>query len=293
MEARLGGKILAVSDLIRLPKQYGTMLLLMPTLWSLFAAGNGSPPIRLVIIFIAGSFLMRSAGCAINDIADRDIDRFVDRTKERPLASGRLKTKEAMIIFGILIIFSLLLVMMLNPLTILLSPFAILLAVIYPYTKRYIHTPQAILGIAFGWGAIMAWTAVRNAVGLPPFVILAANIFWATSYDTIYAVMDREDDMRVGVKSTAILFGSYTWIALAVLFLLFLLTMMILGLILRLGALFFSSLIIAAIPLVRQVIAIREGIGREKAFSLFKAHARIGAIILAGIILDANLGYRG
>ncbi len=289
----MGGKILAVSDLIRLPKQYGTMLLLMPTLWSLFAAGNGSPPVRLVIIFIAGSFLMRSAGCAINDIADRDIDRFVERTNQRPLASGRLKTKEAILIFGMLIILSFVLAMMLNPLTILLSPFAILLAVIYPYTKRYIHTPQAILGIAFGWGAVMAWTAVRNSVGLPPFVILAANIFWATSYDTIYAIMDREDDIRIGVKSTAILFGSYTWVALAVLFLLFLLTLMILGLILGFGALFFSSLIIAAIFLIGQVIAIKEGIDREKAFSLFKAHVWIGAIILAGIIFDTTLRYRG
>lgn len=285
----MDGKVLAVSDLIRLPKQYGTALVLMPTLWSLFMAGNGSPPISLVIIFIAGSFLMRSAGCAINDIADRDIDRFVERTKERPLASGRLKTKEALLIFGIFIILSLLLALMLNPLTIILSPIGLLLAVVYPYTKRFIHTPQAVLGIAFGWGAIMAWTAVRNSIGLPPFLILIANIFWATSYDTIYALMDKEDDIRVGVRSTAILFGKAVWMILAVLFFLFVLTLATVGVSLRLGIIFYSSLFIVAILLIRQVIAIKDGIDRDTAFSLFKSHAWIGVLILAGIIFDYTL----
>lgn len=289
----MGGKILAVSDLIRLPKQYGTMLLLMPTLWSLFVAANGSPPISLVIIFLAGSFLMRSAGCVINDIADKDIDKLVERTKERPLASGRLKSSEALFIFGILIILSLILALRLNPLTILLSPVALLLAIIYPYTKRYIHTPQAILGITFGWGAIMAWTAVRNSIGLPPFLILTANIFWATSYDTIYALMDREDDARVGVKSTAILFGQATWMIVAILFSLFILALAILGVTLHFGAIFYSSLFIVAVILMRQVIVIREGIDSNAAFSLFKSHVWVGILILAGIIFDYTLRHRG
>lgn len=289
----MGGKILAVSDLIRLPRQYGTMLVLMPTLWSLFAAGKGSPDIRLVIIFIVGSFLMRSAGCAINDIADRDIDRYVDRTKERPLASGRLKAKEALLVFGILAIASFILVLTLNPLTVLLSPIGLLLAIIYPYAKRFIHIPQAILGIAFGWGAIMAWTAVRNSIGPPPFIILAANIFWATSYDTIYALMDKEDDIRVGVKSTAILFGQATWMILAILFFLFIFALTILGVTLSFGGIFYSSLIIVTVLLIRQVIIIRDGVDRDAAFSIFKSHAWIGAIILAGIIFDYTLMHGG
>lgn len=283
------GKILAVSDLIRLPKQYGTMLVLMPTLWSLFVAGDGSPPIHMVIIFLLGSFLMRSAGCAINDIADRDIDRYVERTKERPLASGRLKANEALFIFGILVMLSLLLALMLNPLTLLLSPVALLLAVVYPYFKRYIHIPQAVLGVAFGWGAIMAWTAARNSIGLPPFIILIANIFWATSYDTIYALMDKDDDIRVGVKSTAILFGQATWIILAILFFLFILALTILGVTLGFGSIFYSSLIIVALLLIRQVIIIRNGVDRDTAFCIFKSHAWIGALILAGIIFDYTL----
>ena len=162
---------------------------------------------------------MRSAGCVINDIADRKFDRLVDRTKERPLASGKLKVNEAFVVFVCLSLAAFLLVLFLNPLTIRLSVIGILLASTYPFIKRVSYLPQVFLGAAFGWGAIMAWTAVRNSIELTPILIFIANIFWSTGYDTIYALMDKEDDQKAGVKSTALLFGEYTLVITLTLFL--------------------------------------------------------------------------
>ncbi|HSG06686.1 MAG TPA: 4-hydroxybenzoate octaprenyltransferase, partial [Nitrospiria bacterium] len=211
-------KISAVMDLIRLPKQYGTLLLMMPTLWALFLAAEGTPPLSLVLIFIAGCFIMRSAGCVINDIADRNFDGHVERTRSRPIPSGRLTTGEALVVFAVLLVMALILVSQLNPLTRALSIGGALLATLYPFSKRFTHFPQVVMGATFGWGSIMAWTAVRGSVDLPVFLIFFANLFWATAYDTIYAIMDRDDDLRIGVKSTAIFFGPNTWIGVSFLF---------------------------------------------------------------------------
>ncbi|MEK7773091.1 MAG: 4-hydroxybenzoate octaprenyltransferase, partial [Deltaproteobacteria bacterium] len=213
-------KLTAISDLVRLPKQYGTLLVLWPTLWSLFIASNGAPSVKNLFIFIAGTFLMRSAGCAINDIADRNFDPYVARTKSRPLANGRLNVKEALLIFAALVSLAFVAVLFLNRLTIALSFIGLLLAIVYPFVKRVSHWPQAFLGMAFGWGAVMSWSAATGTVKGVPVLIFAANVCYSTAYDTIYALMDREDDLKIGVKSTAIYFGDSVYSALRVMYLL-------------------------------------------------------------------------
>jgi len=202
-----------IAELIRLDKQYGTLLLLFPTLWSLVVASEGWPSLKHLILFTLGSFFMRSAGCVMNDMADRQFDAKVERTQERPLAANRLTMKEARIALAILLSLSLMTVLFLNRLTLLLSFAALFFAAIYPFAKRVTYLPQIVLGIAFSWGILLAWTAVKNELSLTPFLILLANLCWATGYDTIYALMDREDDLLIGVKSTAILFGSNSWLA--------------------------------------------------------------------------------
>jgi len=279
-------KLRGVSDLIRLTKQYGTLLLLLPTLWSLFIAFGGSPSLKLFIIFVVGSFLMRSAGCAINDIVDKNIDPYVERTKNRPLASGKLSIKEGLIIFVIFIALSFILTLFLNKLCILLSIFGLLLAIIYPFIKRFLYIPQVFLGIAFGWGAIMAWAAVKERIGLPAIVILITNIFWATGYDTIYALMDIEDDRKIGIKSTAMLFGKHILEGLIILFLFTILGLVILGIITDLGIIYYISLIIAAIIFIYQILWLKDSQELEISFKAFVSNVFVGSVVLAGIIMD-------
>ena len=179
-------KLEAISDIIRLRKQYGTLLLLSPTLWALFMVSSGRPSLKHLVIFVLGSFLMRSAGCVINDISDRDFDRYVERTRRRPLADGRLTVVEALALFLIFSLLAFVLVLFLNRITVMLSLAAMALAMLYPLIKRISHLPQAFLGMAFGWGAVMAWSAVTGSIGAPAIVIFVANIFWAVSLTTPY-----------------------------------------------------------------------------------------------------------
>ena len=204
--------------LMRADRPIGTVLVLMPTLWSLWIASQGRPSLLLIVIFTLGSFLMRSAGCVINDIADRHFDVSVARTKSRPIASGEVSVKEGLALFLVLAALSFLLILPLNRLTILLSFAGLFLAIGYPFTKRFISFPQFILGMSFGWGVILAWTAVKNKIELPALLLFIANIFWSLAYDTIYALMDRDEDIKIGVKSTAVLFGGYSWMAVGVFF---------------------------------------------------------------------------
>ncbi|MCC6543002.1 MAG: 4-hydroxybenzoate octaprenyltransferase [Nitrospirae bacterium] len=279
-------KLKAVADLIRLDKQYGTLLLMMPVLWSLVLASEGRPSLKHIFIFVFGSFIMRSAGCVINDMADRKFDRFVERTKDRPLASGRLRMSEAAAVLFILLLIALTLVLSLNRLSIALSLVALLLTGVYPFTKRLVNTPQLFLGMAFGWGAIVAWGAVRNEVALPSILIFLATIFWATGYDTIYALIDIDDDIRIGVKSTAILFGGNTWFALAIIFLLTIFTLFVVGRISRLGNIYLFSLFLITVGFMYQVFQIKRGVEREGLLQLFKSHVWIGTIVLIGIVSD-------
>lgn len=273
----------ALADLIRLRNQTGSFLLLFPTLWALVLAGDGHPPLPLIAIFIAGVFVMRSAGVTINDWWDRDLDRRVQRTRERPLASGRLHPHAALGVFVVLIAAAAGLVSLLNPLTIALASVALLLAVLYPLAKRVMPLPQAVLGIAFGWGAVMAWSAVRNEIGWPALGLFAATVCWAVGYDTIYALQDIEDDRRVGVRSSAIFFGDRCWIAVGGALLAMTAILALVGAAARLALPFYLSLALAVGLFVAQARQIRREVSQAHAFALFKQHVGIGALILAGI----------
>ena len=289
MSSVIQNKIRAVLDLIRFTKPYGTLLLLMPTLWSLVVAAGGTPPLKLLMIFIVGTFLMRSAGCVINDIADREFDGHVERTRNRPLPSGRLSVSEAALIFGLLLAGSLILVLQLNRSAQILSLVGAGLAVFYPFSKRITSIPQLVMGVAFGWGSIIAWIAVRDSFESPLIMIFLANLCWATAYDTIYALMDREDDRRIGVKSSAILFDRYTWVAVGLLFGLSSFFFILLGVTAHLGAVYYGSIAVATGWFFVQVWTIRHPLDRQTAFSLFKSNVGIGLLVLLGLVLDYHL----
>jgi 4-hydroxybenzoate polyprenyltransferase len=277
--------MLAVADLIRLSKQYGTLLLMMPTLWSLVVASRGMPSLELLLIFTLGSFVMRSAGCILNDIADRHFDPFVARTKHRPLASGRLTVAEALVVLGILLLIAFGLVIRLNRLALALSPIGILLAILYPYTKRYLPFPQFFLGLAFGWGAIMAWAAVRNSLASPAYLIFLANIFWAMAYDTLYAVTDKEDDLRLGLKSTAILFGRHAWWLVGLLLAGFWVTLVLIGWVVRLNYIYYLYLFIIGWYCLYQTWTIKKSPDGQTAFALFKSNVGVGIFLLSGFLM--------
>lgn len=287
--AAMENKLAAISDLIRLPRQQGTLLVLWPTLWSLFIASGGRPEVKHLIIFVLGTFLMRSAGCAINDIADRNFDPHVERTKTRPLASGALSVKEALTVFIALSALAFILVLFLNWFTVALSFIGIALASAYPFVKRFSHFPQTVLGMAFGWGAVMAWGAVHSTVGVAALLIFGANICWSMAYDTIYALMDIEDDKRIGVKSTAIWFGERVYAALTLLYAGVFVLLAAAGAISGLGAAYFISIGISLILFLLVVGMVKRNPTRQAAFNGFLANAGIGGIILAGIIIDMNL----
>jgi 4-hydroxybenzoate polyprenyltransferase len=274
-----------VSRLIRLPSQTGTWLLMLPALWALVLSSRGIPPWRLLVIFMLGSFVMRSAGVVLNDLADRSFDRHVVRTRQRPLASGELSRQHALVVLAVLLTLALLLVVQLNALTILLSPVAVLLAALYPFAKRVIHVPQAVLGIAFGWGTIMAWAASRETIEFPAWLIFAATICWAMAYDTIYALQDLDDDRRIGVKSSALYFGSGAWLAVgsACAMMLFLLGMA--ADMAGIGWMGYGVLAVAGIFFAKQVNELRKPVSPVRAFALFHQHVWIGTVILLGLIL--------
>ena len=276
-------------DLIRITKQYGTLLLLIPALWSLTVAARGSPTMGIVLIFILGAFFMRSAGCAINDIADRNFDGYVERTRNRPLPSGRLSVPEAATIFALFLGASLFLVLQLNPLTQLLSFGGLLLAVGYPFSKRITSFPQLVLGAAFGWGAILAWTAVRNTIEIPVLMIFLANLSWAAAYDTIYAMMDLEDDRKIGVRSTALLFGRNSWVAVGVLFGLATFFLILLGLTASLGPVYYGSVAAASLWFIYEVWMIRRPLPAPTFFFLFKSNVGAGLLVLLGLALDYRI----
>ena len=229
---------------------------------------------------------MRSAGCAINDIADRKFDPHVERTKDRPLASGKLATSHAVIIFLLAVLFAALLTLYLNPLAIILSTFCLFFVILYPFTKRYISFPQLFLGIAFGWGSIIVWAAVKEEVALTAYLIFAVTATWAVAYDTVYAMMDIDDDIRVGVKSTAILFGRSVKEVVAIFFAISLILLGGVGLVSGLGLFYFLSVAIAGIIFFRQVYSLSQGMDRIAAFKAFKSNVTAGIIILGGIIVD-------
>jgi 4-hydroxybenzoate polyprenyltransferase len=278
-------RISAYARLMRIDKPIGTLLLLWPTLWALWFASNGHPDPLLLLIFCLGTFLMRAAGCVINDYVDRNFDGHVERTLARPLVSGEVQPKEALWLAAGLAIAAFLLVLPLNKLTLLLSIPAVFLAGSYPYTKRFLALPQAYLGIAFGFGIPMAFAAQTNSVPAFAWILLVANILWTIAYDTEYAMVDRADDLKIGIKTSAITFGRFDVAAIMLCFISFIAIMIYLGLSSQRGPIYFTSLLIASGLCFQQYSQI---MAREPAdcFKAFLSNNRVGAIIFIGIVLD-------
>jgi 4-hydroxybenzoate polyprenyltransferase len=273
------------AQLIRLDKPVGILLLLWPTLIALWLAAGGWPDPFVLFVFVMGVLLMRSAGCAINDYADREIDAKVKRTQQRPLAAGKITEKEALIIFASLSLIAFILVLFMNQLTIWMSLVGIVLAVSYPFMKRYHYLPQVHLGAAFGWSVPMAYAAQANEVTEITWLIFIATVLWATVYDTMYAMVDYDDDIKIGVKSTAILFGKYDNLINGILQVLFLLLITYIGFINQLGAIFFGSILIALALVIYQQYLTRN---REpnKCLQAFLNNNWLGMVIFIGIALD-------
>ena len=275
--------------LMRFDRPIGIYLLLWPTLWALWIAGQGEPSLKNTFIFIMGVILMRAAGCVINDFADRNIDPFVKRTEHRPLATGAVSSKEAIVLFLSLGLLAFALVLFTNWLTFGLSFAALFLAVLYPFTKRYTYMPQAFLGLAFGWAVPMAFAAETGSVPLVAWLILTATVLWATAYDTMYAMVDRDDDIRIGVKSTAILFGESDVMIIGAIQVLFFITLLIVGNKLQLGLYYYLGVLVAAGFAVYQQYLIREREPKQ-CFKAFLNNNWVGAAIFAGIVLHYMLG---
>ena len=273
------------TKLMRLDKPIGILLLLWPTLWALWVAGAGRPALGVVAIFVLGTVLMRSAGCVINDYADRDFDGHVERTRNRPLAAQRVSTREALLLAAGLALLSFLLVLPLNGLTIALSVPAVFLAGSYPFTKRFLAIPQAYLGIAFGFGIPMAFAALQGEVPMVAWVMLLANVFWAVAYDTEYAMVDRPDDLKIGIKTSAITFGRFDVAAVMACYGLTLLLLAWVGLSTGAGAPFLAGLAVAAGIMAYHYTLIRER-DRPKCFKAFLHNNWVGAAIFVGWVVD-------
>lgn len=272
-------------QLMRLDRPVGTLLLLWPTLAALWIAAEGMPPLPLIVIFTIGTFVMRSAGCVINDFADREWDRDVERTRDRPLTTGRVSEREALALFAGLAVIAALLLIFLNPLTRWLALGGFALAVIYPFMKRWTYLPQVVLGAAFSWALIMAFASVRDAVPPEAWLLYVGSLLWIVSYDTLYAMVDRDDDLVVGIKSTAILFGQADRLMVGLLQASALLTLLLLGEQLGYGILYRLGLAAMAALFVYQQRLIR-GRGRPECFQAFRNNVWVGFAFFCGVVLE-------
>lgn len=271
--------------LTRMHRPIGILLLLWPTLWGVWIAGNGHPPWNIVLIFLLGTVLMRSAGCAINDYADRQIDKHVKRTRERPIACGRISPKEALLVATALALLAFMLILPLNSLVLVLSVPAVLLAASYPFTKRFFAIPQAYLGIAFGFGIPMAFAAQLENVPSVAWLLLASNVFWAIAYDTEYAMVDRDDDVHLGIHSSALFFGKFDVVAVMACYGVALLLLTVGGKMMGLGGIYYFGLSTAALVAIYHYTLIRTR-EREACFKAFIHNNWFGAAVFAGIAFD-------
>ena len=277
--------------LVRGDRPIGWLLLLWPTWWGLWLAADGVPPLWTLVVFSLGVWLTRSAGCVINDYADRWLDPHVERTRGRPLATGAVRGREALAVFAVLMLVAFALVLTMNRLTVLMSVVGVLLAASYPYLKRYTYLPQVYLGLAFGWGIPMAFAAVQGTVPAVAWVLYVANIFWTTAYDTWYAMVDRDDDLRMGSKSTAILFGDLDLVAQSVLYALFFGGMVLVGRDAELGWPYWAGLGIAAV-LVAWQFAIARTRERTACFRAFLHNHWVGMVVFAGLAVALLPAFR-
>jgi len=271
--------------LMRADKPIGTYLVAWPMLWALWLAGQGHPDASVVLVFIAGAFLMRSAGCVINDFADRKVDPHVERTRARPLATGEISSKEALGLFAALCLAAFALVLTTNTLTVYLSFGGVALAALYPFMKRYTHWPQVFLGAAFGWAVPMAFAAQSGSVPAAAWLVFAANVCWVVAYDTMYAMVDRDDDLKIGVKSTAILFGQWDRHIIGLFQLAFLVLMVFAGRAFEVGLLFYIGLLVAAgFALYHQrLIHARQ---RDACFKAFLNNNLLGMTVFIALALS-------
>ncbi len=272
-------------QLMRFDRPIGTLLLLWPTLWGLWFAAEGVPRVDLLIIFTVGVILMRAAGCVINDFADRKVDGHVERTQHRPLAAGHVQPREALILFATLVLVAFVLVLFTNALTILLSFGALALAACYPFMKRYTHLPQVVLGAAFSWSIPMAFAAQTGEVSPHSWLIYTAVVIWTVVYDTFYAMVDRDDDLKIGVKSTAILFAEQDRAITASLQVICLVTLIMVGQRFEMGVVYFLSLIAVAGLFAYQQYIIRYR-GKPECFKAFLNNNWVGCVVFVGIAMD-------
>ncbi len=275
----------ALWRLMRFDRPIGILLLLWPTLWALWIAGDGSPSVKNVLIFCTGVVLMRAAGCIMNDIADRDFDPHVDRTRCRPLAAGELTVRQALVTFVVVMLLAFGLVLMTNALTIKLAFAGAVLASTYPFFKRWTHFPQVVLGLAFGWGIPMAFAAETGQVPVIAWLILLINVIWSVIYDTLYAMVDRDDDISIGLKSTAILFGRYDLLILRVLKVWMIILLLLLGWIMAFSWPWYSGVAIAATLFVMQQYKVRNR-SRDACFKAFLNNNWVGLAIWVGLLID-------
>lgn len=272
-------------ELMRFHKPIGILLLLWPTLWALWIAARGLPNLFVLFVFICGVILMRAAGCVINDFADRHFDGAVERTKNRPMVQGRVSEKEALILFTVLCALAFGLVLLMNTLTIQLAVVAAILAASYPFMKRFTHWPQLVLGLAFSWGIPMAFAAQTGKVPMIAWLLFFTAVLWTIAYDTQYAMVDRDDDLIIGIKSSAILFGRYDCIMIISIQIVVLLLLTLIGWILHLNIWYFLGLIITAGLLFYQSILIRDR-EKDRCFRAFLNNNWVGLVIFAGIFLS-------
>jgi 4-hydroxybenzoate polyprenyltransferase len=268
--------------LMRFDRPIGILLLLWPTFWALWMAGEGFPSTRNVVIFALGVVLMRAAGCIMNDVADRDFDPHVERTRTRPLAAGELSTREAVALFGVLMLLAFGLVLLTNPLTVKLALVGAALASSYPFFKRFTHFPQVVLGLAFGWGMVMAFSAETGAVPSVAWFLLAINTLWSVIYDTLYAMLDRDDDLAIGVKSTAILFGRHDLLILRILKVCMIAMLVALGVYSSFSWPWYAGVAVAAALFVRQQWRVR-GRDPKACFDAFLNNNYVGLAIFIGL----------
>ncbi|MCW8886649.1 MAG: 4-hydroxybenzoate octaprenyltransferase [Motiliproteus sp.] len=278
-------KIRAFAQLMRLDKPIGIYLVLWPTLWALWVAAEGIPRIDILIIFVLGVVVMRSAGCVINDYADRNFDGHVKRTKNRPLPAGRVSEKEALALFAGLILVAFMLVLFTDKQTIMLSFGGLLLASSYPFMKRYTYLPQVVLGAAFAWAVPMAFSAQTGSISQQAWLIYAATLLWTVAYDTLYAMVDREDDLKVGIKSTAILFGEADKLIIASLQFLVILTLILMGVQLKLGIPYYLGVAAASGLFIYQQRIARHR-DPDQCFKAFLNNHWVGSVVFAGLFID-------
>ena len=279
----------ALWRLMRFDRPIGILLLLWPTLWALWIAGDGSPSVKNILIFCTGVVLMRAAGCIMNDVADRDFDPHVERTRCRPLASGELTVRQALVAFFALMLLAFGLVLMTNALTIKLAFAGALLASTYPFFKRWTHFPQVILGLAFGWGIPMAFAAETGQIASVAWLILLINVIWSVIYDTLYAMVDRDDDISIGLKSTAIMFGRFDLLIIRVLKILMIALLVLLGLKLQFSWPWFAGVAIAGVLFARQQYLVRDR-DRDACFNAFLNNNWVGVAVWAGLLATYLIG---